>query len=433
MHTVGGGAGFAGDRIEPAVRLAESGQVRDIVLECLAERTMVFALRQRLAGKPGFDPRLRRRLSALLPVASANGCRIVSNLGASDPRGAAAAVAALAKELGLADLRVAAVSGDDVSHRIGDISWHNAPAGGEWLGAHAYVGSEGIAQALGAGADVVVAGRVADSALAAGPLRSALALEGDALAGALVVGHLLECTGQVTGGNYQAPGGARLSPAELADLGYPIAAVAADGSAEVTIAPGASGTVNRETAVLQLLYEVHDPSRYITPDAVLDLTEVTIEEIGPNRVRVAGARNGGLPPQLKVSGFVALPGALMDVEIGFGGPAALERAREAAEVLRLRFERLGVEEPRIDIVGVDSLLGPASSPLLAAPPEARVHASVVCEDQEMARAVEDEFVWLALAGPAHGGGMRTECRDHVEVIDGRINRDEILEEVTWLN
>ncbi|QEC46748.1 DUF1446 domain-containing protein [Baekduia soli] len=432
VATVGGGAGFAGDRLDPAVALASSGLVQYVTLECLAERTMVHALRQRRRGVAGHDPRLRLRLAPLLGPAAEHGCRIVANLGAADPERAAEEVAALAGELGHGRLRVAAVVGDDLGDRMGDVAWSDAPAEGEWLGAHAYTGSEGIARALREGADIVIAGRVADSALAAGTLRDALADDGDALAGGLVVGHLLECTGQVTGGNYTGPGGRRLTPEQLADLGYPVAHVSGDGSAEIALLPGAQGCVNRETVTLQLLYEVHDPSAYITPDGIIDMTRISVEEVGPDRVRVSGARHRGVPPQLKVSGFVALPGAMVDVEIGFACVDALARAREAAEVLRLRFAALGAADPTLDLVGVDSLLGPASAPLRCDPPEVRVHASVACADEDMARAVEDEFYWLSMAGPAAGGGIRAERRDHVAVVDGRIDRTEVREEIVWV-
>jgi hypothetical protein len=431
-RSVGGGAGFAGDRIEPAVDLARSGAVDDIVLECLAERTMVYALRQRRAGEAAFDPRLRRRLTPLLPAATRTGTRIISNIGAADPVGAAEVIQSLASELGLRDLRVAAVVGDAVAHDGHHVRWTAAPEAGDWLGAHAYTGSEGIAQALREGADVVITGRAADSALAAGPLRDLVGTADDALAGALMVGHLLECSGQITGGNYQAAGGARLAPVDLAGLGYPIATVSDDGSAELTLLPDAPGCINRDTTTLQLLYEVHDPSAYFTPDGIIDMTTVQIEEVGRNRVRVSGATSHGIPSDLKVSGFVALPGLMVDVEIGFGGPAALARAREAAEILRLRFDRLGAVDPTVDLVGVDSLLGPASAPLRCEPPEIRVHASVACGDAEMARAVEDELVWLSLAGPAAGGGIRVERRDHVAVVDGRIAREHVTEEIVWV-
>lgn len=432
VRTIGAGAGFAGDRVEPATALATSGLVDDVVLECLAERTMVHALRAREdAPDAGYDPRLRIRFAALLPAVAVHGCRVVTNLGAANPRAAADAVARLAHDLGVGHLRIAAVVGDDVGDRRDAVTWTAEPAAGDWLGAHAYLGSDAIARALADGADVVVTGRVADSALFAGPLRELLDGSETALAGALVVGHLLECSGQLTGGNHLAAGGARLTPAELADLGYPLARVDAAGGAEIGLLPGAAGLVDRATCTLQLLYEVHDPAAYVTPDGIVDLTGVQVEERAANRVAVAGARLRGRPRELKVSGFVALPGAIADGEIGYGGPAALERARDAAELLRIRLDAAGLAGASIDLVGVDSLLGSASAPLRAPPPEVRVHASVACPDEDAVRLVEDELLGLTLTGPPHGGGIRFERRPHVVVVDGRIDRERVREEVAW--
>lgn len=432
-RTVAGGAGFAGDRIEPAVELAASGLVDDIGLECLAERTIVFGLRtRRTEPRSGYDPRLRARFTPLLPVLAESGCRVVTNLGAANPQAAAEELAKLAGELGLRRPRVAAVLGDDLGDRVGEVHWADVPEGAQWLGAHAYIGSEGIAAALAAGAQIVVTGRAADSALFVGPLRELLDGSEEALAGALVVGHLLECSGQLTGGNYQAPGGERLTPAELARLGFPLARVDASGQAELALLPGAPGRLDRLTCTLQLLYEVHDPAAYVTPDGIVDMSGVGFEQLGENRVRVSGATLRGRPEQLKVSGFVALPGAIADVEIGYAGPGALDRAREAAEVMRLRLELAGLAAgAAIDLVGVDSLLGPASAPLLAPPPEVRMHATVACPDLDAARLVEDELFGLTLSGPPHGGGMRVERREHVAVLDGRIDRAAVREEVVW--
>jgi hypothetical protein len=432
LRSIGGGAGWAGDRIEPAVDLITLGGVDDVVLECLAERTLVSGLRTRRAGgTAAWDPRLRARLTPLLPVAHDRGCRIVTNLGGADPQGAARAIRDLARELGLPRLRVAAVCGDDVLDRADAIAWTETPGDGEWLGAHAYLGSDGITAALADGAEVVVCGRAADSALFLGALRGALDDDPDARAGALAVGHLLECGGQLTGGNHQAPGGARLTPHQLAELGYPLARVQPDGSAELAVTPGRPGTLDRLTCTLQLLYEVHDPSAYITPDGVVDLGGVRFEERPGGTVGVSGARLGALPRQLKVSGFLARPGVIADCEIGFAGDGALERARDAAALLALRLQRAGVPDARIDLVGVDSLLGAASSPLSAAPPELRVHVSAPCSDADAARAVEDEVIGLTIAGPAHAGGVRSERRPHVAVLDGRIDRHRVREEVVW--
>ena len=326
MRTVGAGAGFAGDRIDPAVALATSGLCDAVVLECLAERTLVAALRARRADSDaGADPRLRRRLTPLLGPARRSGSRIISNLGAANPAAAARAIVALARELGLSGLRVAAVVGDDVLPLAGEIAW-TEKIEGTLLGAHAYLGADALAPAIEAGADVIVTGRTADSALFAAEIVPILDGRETALAGALTVGHLLECGGQVSGGNFKGPDGESLSAAALASLGYPLATVRPDGSAELFLLEGAPGRLDRLTATLQLLYEVHDPARYITPDLILDFTGIRIEETGRNRVRVSGAAAQGRPEALKVSGFVERPGMIADVEIGFAGTGAEARA-----------------------------------------------------------------------------------------------------------
>ena len=205
--SVGAGAGFAGDRIDPAVALAASGVVDSIALECLAERTLVPAIKARAENPDaGADPRLRRRLTPLLPAAAATGCRIISNLGAANPRAAGIAIAKLAGELGLKARRIAAIEGDDVMYLVDQVKWVR-PVQGRLIGAHAYLGSAPMAQALAEDADVVVTGRVADSALFAAPARDRLMAGEAALAGAITVGHLLECSGQLTGGNYDPVGG----------------------------------------------------------------------------------------------------------------------------------------------------------------------------------------------------------------------------------
>jgi hypothetical protein len=431
--TIGAGAGFAGDLTEPAVELLASGLVRDVALECLAERTLVAGLRAREADPAaGYDPRLRRRFSGLLPHVAEGGGRVIGNLGAANPLAGAEAVVALARELGLQPPKVAAVLGDDVAARAEEVEWLGDPEGGKLIGAHAYLGSDAIAAALAEGADVVLTGRVADSALFSGPLREVVGDSPDALAGALVVGHLLECTCQLSGGNFTAPGGGRLAPSDLWRIGYPLARVEASGEAEISLLPGASGRLDRLTCTLQLLYEVHDPSRYITPDGVVDMTGIGFEEPGKNRVRVSGARLGDRPECLKVSGFFELPGTMVDAEIGFAGADALPRARDAAEVVRLALaEKAGIAAPRIDLVGVDSLLGAASQPLGCDPPELRLHVSAHCPDAEVARDVEDLVYWLTLGGPAQGGGIRVERRASVATVDGRLDRELVTEEVAW--
>ena len=239
VYRIGSGAGFAGDRVDPAVALAASGKVDAVALECLAERTLVPAIKARTDNpEAGADPRLRRRLTPLLPAAASTGCKIISNLGAANPRAAGMAIAQLAKGLGVSGLKVAAVEGDDVIAMADKVKWVK-PVTGKLIGAHAYLGCVPMAEALEAGADVVVTGRVADSALFAAPVRQFLNSDPNSLAGALTVGHLLECGGQLTGGNYDTLGGPHpgnpLSAADFAALGYPLALVYADGSADITV------------------------------------------------------------------------------------------------------------------------------------------------------------------------------------------------------
>ncbi len=430
-YTVAAGAGFAGDRIDPAVALAASGQVDAVVLECLAERTLVPALAARQANpEAGADPRLRRRLAPLLPVALPRRCRIISNLGAANPAAAGRAIAALAGKLGCRGARVAAIEGDDVMALGGHIAWED-PVQGVLLGAHAYLGAEALHDAVAGGADVVVTGRVADSGLFAAALLPSLDGSDAALAGALTVGHLLECTGQLTGGNFQPPDGPGLPASDLARLAYPLARVMRDGSAELTILDGEPGIVDAMTCTLQLLYEVHDPAAYITPDAIVDFSGVRFEEVGRNRVRMTGARHAGRPTHLKVAGFVEARGVIADVEIGFAGTGAQERAQRAADTLCLRLGDWRAEDIRVDLVGVNTMLGGASIPLVGSLPEVRVHVSARCADNEEAQVVEDEVYALTLSGPSAGGGVRSERRRRIEVVSGLIPRELVATRTIW--
>ena len=429
--SIGAGAGFAGDRIDPAVALAASGQIDTVVLECLAERTLVPALKARADNAhAGFDPRLSRRLTPLLPVAAANRCRIVSNLGAANPRAAGQAIAQLARELGLPGLRVAAVHGDDVLHLRDKIAWVR-PVEGKLLGAHAYLGAGALAEALDNGADVVVTGRVADSALFAAAAMNHLDPGLTALAGAIAVGHLLECGGQLTGGNYDPIGQGLLSASDYAQLGYPLAHVYSDGSADITLLDDAPGVLDADTCTLQLFYEVHDPARYATPDLILDFTGIRFEQIGKNRVHMSGARSLGPPPTLKVAGFLELPGFIADCEIGFAGTGAMARAQRAAATLRLRLSEWSDDDIAIDLVGVNSVLRAGSVPTLGAPAELRVHVSARCADLEMAQIIEDEIYALTLSGPAGGCSVRSERRPRIEVLDGFIAPELVRAEIEW--
>ena len=286
---IGAGAGFADDRIEPAVDLVERGALDFLVFECLAERTIALRqLERRRHPAAGFDPLLRDRMTAVLAGCRTQGVRIVTNSGAANPHGAAAVIAEVARSMSL-PLRIGVVLGDDVLGLL------DAP---DAISANVYLGSEGIVHALDDGADVVVTGRVADAALFAGPLVHAhrWALDDwEHLASALAVGHLLECAGQVTGGYFADPGVKDV--AGLADLGFPFADVGADGSVEISKLTGTGGVVDVRTCTEQLLYEVHDPARYVTPDAIVDFSRVVFTAIGESGSRcVASAPDHPPPP-----------------------------------------------------------------------------------------------------------------------------------------
>ena len=429
--TIGAGAGFAGDRIEPAVQMARSGKVDAIALECLAERTLVNALRTRETNsRGGYDPRLRRRFTPLLPHVGAH-CRVVTNLGAANPAGAAEATARLARELGLS-LRIACVIGDDVADRVDEVDWTESTTDGEWIGAHVYLGLDPMVQALEQGADVVITGRVADSSLVAAAPVHALQLRGDALAATMTAGHLLECSGQLTGGNLTEPGIPEMSVEDFTRIGYPIADIGRDGSVTLRLLDGDPGRVNAVGCTLQLLYEVHDPSAYITPDTILDFTGVRFREVGHNRVELIGVRGGPAPSTLKVIGFLARRGFIADIEMAYSGTGAITRAQLARDVLRVRLAReLGITDFVVDLVGVDSVLGSASLPLRCEPPELRVHVSARCEDAQLAQAVEDEVYALTISGPAGGGSLRSERRNRIESITGFIPRASVVPRIEW--
>jgi hypothetical protein len=425
------GAGFAGDRTDAAVGLAASGFVDAIALECLAERTLVPGLRARRTDpQAGADPRLRRRLTPLLPAAHAAGCKVISNLGAANPRSAGRQISELATALGLAGLRVAAVIGDDVAHAAEHVVWSTS-FDGELLGAHAYIGADALREAVEDNADVIVTGRAADSALFSAEMLPYLDGAEDSLAGATAVGHLLECSGQVTGGNFEMPDGTSLSALDFANLAFPFARVMPDGTAEISILDGSPGRVDALTCTLQLLYEVHDPSCYITPDVTLDFTGARFEQIGINKVHMSGIRSRGAPQKLKVSGFVESPGMIADVEVGYAGTNALHRAKLASDVLRLRLAEIDPRDLRIDLVGLDSTLGAASLPSPNRLPEVRVHVSARCPDAELAQIVEDEVYALSLSGPAGAGSMRCERRANLAVVDGLIDRQHVKTETLW--
>ena len=422
---IGAGAGYSGDRIEPAVELAEHGQLDYLVFECLAERTIAIAQQARRNDPAlGYDPLLDARMQAVLPVAAVKRVRIVSNMGAANPRAAARRTAQIAQSLGIAGLKVAAVEGDDVldvvlrgAFRFEESGDDVAAYRDRIVSANAYLGAAPIVDALAAGADVVLTGRVADPSLFAAPLIHAFGWrmdDWDTLGAATVVGHLLECAGQVTGGYFADPGYKDVP--NLARLGFPIGEVAADGSVVITKVPHAGGRVSAATCKEQLLYEIHDPARYLQPDVVADFTRVTVAEEAADRVRVTGGRGTARPDTLKVS-VAYVDGWIGEGQISYGGPGALARARLALDIVRERLALTGVaaSELRFDLIGVDALYGDATPAVRGEPSEVRVRVAGRATNAAEAARIGNEVETLYTNGPAGGGGAFKSTREVIAV------------------
>ncbi len=428
MHTVriGAGAGYSGDRIEPAVELAERGDIRYLGFECLAERTIALAQQAYLADPAaGYDPLLTARMEAVLPACARRGVRIVTNMGAANPAGAAVETVRVARRLGVTGLRVAAITGDDVlgEIRTGDYALMERPGetaaslDDRMVSANAYLGVAPIVEALASGANVVITGRVADPALFAAPLVHEFGWgmkDWERLGQATVIGHLLECAGQVTGGYFADPGYNDVHG--LARLGFPLAEVRADGSAVVTKVAGSGGTVRVQTCKEQLLYELHDPARYYQPDVIADFSQVVLRPDGEDRVAVSGGSGSPRTGSLKVSigyqdGFVG------EGQISYAGPGAVARARLALEIVRerLRLTDVRTSELRFDIIGMNALDASASRD---APEPAEVRIRVVGRTDEMAEAarIGNEVETLYTNGPAGGGGVAKSAREVVAVV-----------------
>jgi hypothetical protein len=422
---IGAGAGFSGDRIEPAVDLAERGELDFLIFECLAERTIALAQQAKLADpRAGYDTKLERRMRAVLPACRRAGTRIVTNMGAANPAAGAEAVRRVARELGLTGLKVAAVTGDDVFDRVGELllaeTGCTAGALGERLvSANAYTGVAGIVAALDAGAEVVICGRASDPALFLAPLVHSFGWAMDdwtRLGRGTLVGHLLECAAQVTGGYFADPGFKDVP--DLARIGFPLAEVDPDGDAVITKLAGTGGMVTRATCTEQLLYEIHDPAAYLQPDVVADFTGVTFEEIGPDRIAVTGGAGHPATGKLKVAAGYR-DGWIGEGQISYAGSGCVARGRLAIEIVGARLAACNgeIDEHRGELIGYDSVAGQTGrdSP---EPPEIRMRYAARCRTRDAAARVAEEVEGLYLCGPSGGGGVTGRIREVIGIASG---------------
>jgi hypothetical protein len=418
---IGAGLGFYGDSWRPVRASIERGGVQYIASDHLAELTLAILQKDRQQDPAaGYTRDLVPMLCDLWPLAAPRGVRFVLNAGGLNPHAAREALAAAFRARGW-HAAIATVSGDSVLECLDDLL-----AAGETLAqidtgaslgtvrerllfASAYLGAQPIAQALERGADIVLTGRVADAALSLGPIVHELGWrwdDWDRLALGLTVGHLLECSGQGSGGNFGSAGAWEAIP-DLLHIGYPIGEVRADGSATITKAPGTGGRVSFDTLRQQLLYEVHDPHAYVSPDVVLDMGGIRLDDRGCDRVDLRGAAGASRPATLKVvAGYE--DGWMGSQTIGFSWPDAYRKCEAAAEIVRRLMQEEGVryEELNVEYPGYDSLLGahadPAGRDQLN---ECFLRMSIRTRERKVAEGFGRLFPWLALSGPPYMGGF----------------------------
>ncbi|ODT76913.1 MAG: hypothetical protein ABS76_29545 [Pelagibacterium sp. SCN 64-44] len=441
VFRIGSGAGFSGDRVDApqsvVAAIAAAGEGGAVIFETLGERTLALGhIARRNDPAKGYEPLLEDLLEPILAQCIASGITIVGNFGQANPPAAAAAIQRLADRLGLGVLRIAVVGGDDLVGRI-DLSTTQRWDGdgrlpdldGDVIAINAYMGAAPIAEAILAGAQVVVTGRVADPALALGPLVAHFGWRWDdldKLAAGTLVGHLLECGAQVSGGFFADPGFKDVP--DTANIGFPIAEVEADGSFVITKAEGTGGLVDLRTVKEQLLYEIHDPAAYLTPDVTLDIAAVELEALGSDRVRVTGARGHAAPPSLKAT--VSYAGDwLGEAEISYAGPNALARAKLAITTIHERIVRSGLPvRHRADVIGTVSAFDSDHGDLLAdfsdlPAGDYRVRFAFGASSQRDVERAVQEVNALYCCGPAGGGGVRQSVRPRVRTLSHLVPRE----------
>ncbi len=439
--SVGCGAGFSGDRTDAAApvvqTLIERGGPAAIIFENLAERTLAsHQLAKRANPQLGYEPLLELELEPILAACLKHQITIVGNFGAANPEGAGKVIQALAQRLGLPSPRIAIVSGDSLTAETAHVLLRQQLGEqfdeANFVCANAYQGAREIADAILAGAQIVVTGRVADPSLTLGPAMAHFAWADDnwnALAGATMAGHLLECGAQVTGGYFADPG--MKDVPEIHNIGFPIAEIDFDGSCIITKANNTGGVVNALTVKEQLLYELHDPAAYITPDVVADITDATVNEIAPNRVRLSGVIGHPRTNTLKTNVFFD-GGWFGEGEISYAGPNAEARARLAMEMLQ---KRLGTKmKLRFDLIGISSIFGDDDNALLRSTinnsarsevQDVRLRVAGQHVDLKMIELLLREVTALWTGGPAGGGGVRVAKRQRLSTQSCLINRQQV--------
>lgn len=444
---VANGQGFWGDSVDAPLELLAGGPIDYLGMDYLAEVTLSIMMRQKLKNPAaGYATDFLDFVRRALPRLVEKNVKVVTNAGGLNPRACREQVFEIARGMGIQGLKVGIVEGDDLLARLPDLVAAGHPLAnmdsGEPISsvldrvtsANAYLGARPVAEALGQGAQIVLCGRVTDTALALGPLvfeHGWAADDWDRLAAGTIAGHILECGAQSTGGNFsrfwEVP--------DLWNVGYPIAEVAADGSFVVTKHPGTGGLVTVDTVAEQLVYEMGDPSAYITPDVTADFTSIRLSQAGPDRVRVEGIRGRPNTPFLKISASY-LDGWKASGQVTVSGPRAVEKARLAADLVWKRLERAGVvfaeANRRTELLGVSGVLpGILAAPV--EPPEVVLRLAVRDVDRRKVDRFGKEIAPLVTAGPPGVTGFaggRPKAQEVVAYWPALLAREEVEPRLT---
>ncbi|MGN0712805.1 MAG: acyclic terpene utilization AtuA family protein [Anaerovoracaceae bacterium] len=437
---IGSGAGYAGDRLEPSLELIEKGNLDYISYECLAERTIAIGQQAKLKDSTkGYNGLLEHRMEKALPLCYEHKVKLITNMGSANPQAAAAKCVEIAEKHGLKGMKIACVTGDDLLPVIDKYMdtevWETGrplrELPGEIVSANAYQGVEGILKALEQGADVVITGRVSDPAIFMAPIIHEFGWsmdDWDKLGKGTMIGHLLECGGQVTGGYYAEPG--KKDVPGVGHLGFPIVEVSEDGSFIITKVEGSGGMVTPDTCAEQICYEIHDPTKYITPDVVANFKEVKFTQIAKDVVRAEGATGAPKTETFKCSiGYRDC--FIGDGEISYGGPGCLERGKLALEILKERLELVApgqFDEMKFDIIGCNSLYWNPDFKYNE-PSEVRVRVAGRAKTKAIADLVPNEVEALYTNGPAGGCGAVKRTREIVSVASILVSRYDVKPEV----
>lgn len=440
MRTIRIGVGSGGcsiERLEPAIDLVRRGRLDYLVYECLSERTIVEAQQQKAVDPTkGYNSLLERRMRGILKEAYQHGVKIISNMGAANPRAAVEKILQIAQEKGLDGLKIALVEGDDITDRLDAYQdcplWDREGKLADLKGvccANAYLGAEGILDALDSGADVVITGRIADPSLFVAPLRHEFGFtvnDASMMGQAILLGHLMECCCQITGGYFFDVG--KSDVGDLSDLGFPIAEIDDSGLFFVEKLPDTGGSVCVDICKEQALYEIGNPAAYITPDAIADFSNVHFEQIDLNRVRASGATSHGRPGSLKVN--IGYSDCWVGVaEISYGGPTSLARAKKVAEAVTKRWKVIGISpvESNISYIGYDSLFGSKIASKLAnqQTSEVRLRIAVRTRTQEEAVLLNNEVKCLYINGAAGSAGIEAKTYRQLSLENILVPRSEV--------